>query len=204
MAITLTISTNRQIRTSDGGSIGATAGITLELLTPATATDAELQREIRHHYETITGAVRDQLAALNGKPTIPPPTVPNGTPKTTTPLPAAAEDPKPNGQPASATAAVAQRPTPPQPAAQRIALDAGVRAQLNAQFQAEDDDELDQEDDTPRTGPELLAWARKQPVDAKQELAQIGVNLRYPNFIRHWTPEQVTKAHGIYTHTSKD
>ncbi len=133
MAITITISTNRQIKTTDGGSIGATAGMTVELVTPASATDAEIQREIRHHYETITGAMTDQLRHLAAQRTTPTPapTPPvaqgngsangtsNGTPKT----PAAPVAANGNGKatpagnsapaPAKAPAATSAKPNGP-------------------------------------------------------------------------------------------
>jgi len=221
--ITLNISTNRQIRTNDGGSIGATAGITVEMVTPATATDAEIQREIRHHYETITGAIRDQLASLASAPA-----TTNGTPKTATPPPAgngngktngttAAPTPpaKPNGTtaPVKAPAAPspAPRPTPPQPAAQRIAADdalARLRAELNAQFDPKTDNDPTPEDDDPdeselpTSGLELLGWARKQPGDAKQELALIGRHKGFPSLIKDWSPGMVAQALQVYARTA--
>jgi len=224
MAITITISTNRQIKTADGGSIGATAGMTVELVTPPTATDAELQREFRHHYETITGAMRDQLAALNNRaPQQPTPA--NGTPKPATDVPAVTTTPKTNGTPATAQAPTATNgktngtaPTPKpapqlpmQPAAQRIALDNALAAQfqpnpndVNQQLdnnQAEDDED---EDDTPTTGIELLGWARHQPGDAKQEIAQIGSHRGFPRMIKEWSPTMVKQALQIYTRTSRN
>jgi hypothetical protein len=248
MAITITISTNRQIKTADGGSIGATAGMTVELVTPASATDAEIQREIRHHYETVTGAMTDQLRELAARRADTSPQPPNGTPQTPTPLPAGngngkpsgtaapaptkapaaqaapaapastAAKPKANGTPKATAAPATSRPTPPQPAAQRIALDAELARQF-APHDPEPEDDLDDEeeplagesvnaeddgDDTPRTGRELLGWARSQPGDAKQELAAIGMHLRHPALILNWTPEQVAKAYAIYRRTSSD
>jgi hypothetical protein len=224
MSITITISTNKQIKTTDGGSIGATAGLTTELQTPITATDAELQREFRHHYETITGAMFEQLRILNTRAPLPPPPT-NGTPKTAIDATAATPTPKTNGTPATAQApaatngktngtAAAPKPTPQpptQPATQRVALDKALAAQfqpnpndVNEQLdndQAEDDEA---EDYTPTTGIELLAWASHQPRDAKQELAQLGLHRGFPRMIKEWSPTMVKQALQIYTRTSRD
>ncbi|MGO9468801.1 MAG: hypothetical protein ACLQVF_32125 [Isosphaeraceae bacterium] len=224
MAITITISTNKQIKTTDGGSIGATAGLTTELQTPITATDAELQREFRHHYETITGAMFEQLRILNTRSPLPPPPT-NGTPKTTTNTPTAPPTPKTNGTPApgqaqAATngktngAAPAPKPAPPpptQPTAQRVAMDKALAAQfqpnpndVNEELPDDQSEDDDDGDDTPRTGRELLGWARSQPGDAKQELSAIGMHLRHPALIIQWSPQQVAKAYHIYRRTNRD
>ncbi len=250
MAITITISTNRQIKTTDGGSIGATAGMTVELVTPVTASDAEIQREIRHHYETITGAMNDQLRHLattrpDLSPAPPRPALANangsapgnGTPKTPAPTPTANGNgkttPAGNSAPAPAKAlavtsaktngtakapAAPQRPIPPQPAAQRIAMLAELDRQFAPRGPEPDDDladdeeplpgeivnpEDDQDDDTPRSGIELLGWARHQPGDAKQELAQIGIHKGFPRLIKDWSPGMVDQALKVYTRTSR-
>ena len=107
MAITITISTNKQIKTTDGGSIEPPPPASRrDSQTPITATDAELQREFRHHYETITGAMFEQLRILNTRSPLPPPPT-NGTPKTTTNTPTAPPTPKTNGTPAPGQAQAA-------------------------------------------------------------------------------------------------
>jgi len=178
MAITITISTNRQIKTTDGGSIGATAGLTVELVTPASAPDAEIQREIRHHYETITGAMTDQLRELaarradNPQATRPAPQATpsangnghpaangtgNGEPTTAAPAtpatPAPTNPPKPNGARAAKAPVAAPTQTPIQPGAARIALDQELARQFAPRTKPDDDladdDPLCEEDDTP-------------------------------------------------------
>jgi len=170
MVIQLTISTAKTVKHGEFGSIRAEAGISVELVTPATASDTEIQREIRHHYETITGAVFAQLRDLQGRQldSPPPPATPksaangkpNGQPTTARPAapaapaaPATIATPKPNGT-TKATAApaptpAATRPTPPQPAAQRIALDAELTRQFAPRAPEPDDDLADDEEPLP-------------------------------------------------------
>jgi len=247
--IQLTISTGKTIKHGDFGSIRADAGISVELVTPPTASDAELQREIRHHYETITGAVFAQLKDLQTRQLdSPPPPPANGTPTTPAALPAGngngkpngtaapapakalagpappaapaatAAKPKANGTPKATAAPTTPRPTPSQPAAQRIALDAELARQFAPRDPEPEDDLADDEeplageivnaeddgDDDPKTGIELLGWARHQPGDAKQELARIGLHRGFPRLIKEWSPNMVSQALQIYRRTSRD
>lgn len=210
MSITITISTNRQIKTSDGGSIGATAGMTVELVTPASATDAELQREIRHHYETVTGAMTDQLrhlAAPRTNPT-PAPTPPaavgngsangpaNGTPKTP------ASPPPANGN-GRTTPAGNSAPAPAKAPAATSAKPNGTPT-----VQAEPPKPTPQATSTttttpnpdPTTGPDLDQWADTQAdaAMARHNLEVIGRECGYPTQLKYWSPTMVKKGLNTY------
>jgi hypothetical protein len=144
----------------------------------------------------------------------------NGTAKPTSAAPAAAaaptNPPRTNGPrtaaPAKAqaapTAAPAPAKTPMQPPDARIALDQELGRQFAPRDPEPDDiDPLCEEDDepvddTPRSGIELLGWARHRPGDAKQELAQIGAKRGFPRLIKDWSPTMVSQALQIYFRTS--
>jgi hypothetical protein len=65
MAIQVTIGTSNKIKHRDLGRLGADRALTIELEATATTTADEIQRQIQHHYETVTQAVLHQLKALN-------------------------------------------------------------------------------------------------------------------------------------------
>jgi len=231
MAIQLTIGTSKKVKCGDFGSVGADCSITVELEATTATTAEEIQLQIAHHYRTITDAIYRQLQALEARPLEPPAKTngtatpkPNGkatTKTTTTPTPASqpppATAPAPTAKPNGTTTAPAarERPVPPQPAAQRNALETELTRQFLPEPATDPDDEYDplrnddlgdedDLDDTPRRGIELLGWARRQPGDAKQELAQIGLHKGFPRLIKDWSPGMVEQALKIYRRTSRD
>jgi hypothetical protein len=60
--------------------------------------------------------------------------------------------------------------------------------------QASDDDIEDQED-PPTDGRQLLGWAAKQVPDAKGRVIALGKKRGYPSRILDWTPQQVAAAY---------
>jgi len=218
--IQITIGTSKKIKCGDFGSVGAECSLTVELETTTATTGEEIQLQISHHYQTITDAIYRQLATLEARPLEPTAPSTNGKP------PAQPATPKPAAKPAAkAPAATAPRskgtqpatpatprPTPPQPATQRNALDAELARQF-APPTPDTDDETDDEDlgppeelddDTPRNGLELLGWARRQPGDAKQELATIGMHRGFPRLIKDWSQSMTNQALQIYKRTARE
>lgn len=70
----------------------------------------------------------------------------------------------------------------------------------NGRYPGDDDrsqasGDIDEEEDPPTDGRQLLGWASKQVPDAKGRVIGIGKKRGYPSRILDWTPQQVTAAY---------
>ena len=70
----------------------------------------------------------------------------------------------------------------------------------NGRYPGDDDrsqasDDIDEEEDPPTDGRQLLGWAAKQVPDAKGRVISVGKKRGYPSRILDWTPQQVATAY---------